>query len=136
MTRRLGPFECEITSLGPRGVGMAVAPDGRAVQIRAAPPGARLLVVPTARARSGWTARRLGTIRPPAQAAVPRCAQFGLCGGCALQELELDREGEVGKAEVGTGQGHDRGEADVRPDQAMGALDRRAVDAGRHEPRW
>jgi 23S rRNA (uracil1939-C5)-methyltransferase len=93
MTRRLGPFECEIEALGPRGVGRAVAPDGRRVSVRAAPPGSRLLVVPTARAKSGWTARRLATVRPAAGAVQPQCAQFGLCGGCALQELDLAAQG-------------------------------------------
>ena len=89
MRAKIDPFECEIESLGARGVGVGTAPNGRKVSVRAAPPGARLLVVPTARSKSGLTARRLQTLRPPRDAQVPRCAQFGLCGGCSLQELGL-----------------------------------------------
>jgi 23S rRNA (uracil1939-C5)-methyltransferase len=120
MTRRLGPFECEIEALGPRGVGRGVAPDGRRVSIRAAVPGSRLLVVPTARAKSGWTARRLATIRPAAGAVQPQCAQFGLCGGCALQELGLETQGrhkhKLALEEVGSA----LGEAIVHPLRGAG----------------
>lgn len=92
MSRRLGPFECEIDELGPRGVGLGTAPDGRRVAIRTAAPGSLLSVVPTARSKGGWTARRLATLRPPPDASTPRCAQFGLCGGCVLQEIGLDAQ--------------------------------------------
>ncbi|MEZ4235696.1 MAG: 23S rRNA (uracil(1939)-C(5))-methyltransferase RlmD [Myxococcota bacterium] len=91
MARRnhLPPFELELDALGPRGVAVGTAPDGRAVAVRGAPPGARIAVVPTGRSKGGWTARRTATVRPPAAMAAPRCAQFGLCGGCTLQELDL-----------------------------------------------
>ncbi|MEQ1567618.1 MAG: 23S rRNA (uracil(1939)-C(5))-methyltransferase RlmD [Myxococcota bacterium] len=109
MRNRLPPFECEIEALGPRGVGRATAPDGRPVDVRFAPPGGRLAVVPTGRAKGGWTARRVALIRPPAEWAEPRCAQFALCGGCALQELGLAAQRRhklaLGLAEVEAGYG-------------------------------
>ncbi|MEQ1503202.1 MAG: hypothetical protein ABMB14_13275, partial [Myxococcota bacterium] len=92
MGHRLPPFECEITGLGPRGVGLGTAPDGRPIEVRGAPPGSRIAVAPTGRSKGTWTGRRLATIRPPAAHAAPRCAQFGLCGGCTLQELTLDAQ--------------------------------------------
>jgi 23S rRNA (uracil1939-C5)-methyltransferase len=93
--RQLPPFECEITSLGPRGVGVGTAPDGRRVSVRFAPPGARLAVVATGRDKGGWTARRTAMIRPPPAWVIPKCAQFALCGGCALQDLALDAQREA-----------------------------------------
>jgi 23S rRNA (uracil1939-C5)-methyltransferase len=87
--QRLGPFEVEIERMGPRGVGIGVAPDGRVVQVRAAPPGARVLVVPQGRKGKVLLGRRLVMIRPPPDAARPPCPLFGTCGGCVLQELSL-----------------------------------------------
>lgn len=92
MARRLPPFECEITELGARGVGVGTAPDGHRVEIRGVPPGARVGAVATHRSRSAWTARRTALIRPPSAYEAPRCAQFGLCGGCTLQEMPLDAQ--------------------------------------------
>lgn len=87
--RHLPPHEVEITSLGKGGAGVGVALDGRPLQVRPAPPGARIAVVPYASKAGTWLARRSHLVRPPVEAAEPRCAVFGLCGGCALQELEL-----------------------------------------------
>src|SRR5688572_14889959 len=89
MRRRLPPFECDITELGPRGVGIGTSPEGHRVEVRGAPPGARVAVTVTGRGKGVVQARRTALVRPPPDAAVPRCAIFGTCGGCALQELEL-----------------------------------------------
>jgi len=53
-----------------------------------------------------------------------------------LEQLELEREGEGGEAEVGAGQLDHRREADVGTDQAMSPLDPLPVDRGRHRPSW
>jgi 23S rRNA (uracil1939-C5)-methyltransferase len=90
--RRLNPHEVEITGLGPRGTGTGVASDGKPMVVRAAPPGARVLVRPAGRRKGVWKGRRLATIRPPADAVDPPCPAFGLCGGCTLQELALDAQ--------------------------------------------
>ena len=87
--RHLPPFEVEIERLGKSGTGIGIAPDGNPVQVRPAPPGARLKVVPGGRKKGTWIGRRLGLVRPAAAHAEPPCTAFGLCGGCALQELQL-----------------------------------------------
>jgi len=87
--RHQPPFEVEITGLGKSGTGLGVAPDGKPVQVRFSPPGSRVHVVPTGRRKGQWQARRTHMVRPPARAATPKCAQFGLCGGCQLQELDI-----------------------------------------------
>lgn len=92
MARRIDPFECEILDLGPRGVGLGESPDGRRVEVRGAPPGSRVAVVPNGRKNGAILARRASMVRPPPGAVTPRCAQFGLCGGCVLQELALDAQ--------------------------------------------
>ena len=90
--KRLEPFELEIEALTAKGCGLGVAPDGRAVHVRAAPPGMRVRVVPFRRAKKKWHARRSTMVRPPSAWVDPRCAVFGLCGGCALQEISLQAQ--------------------------------------------
>jgi len=42
----------------------------------------------------------LEVVRPAAERAVPRCAHFGVCGGCALQHLAPERQIEAKQAEL------------------------------------
>jgi len=90
--RRIPPFETEIIGLGPKGVGVGTAPDGRPVHIRRAPPGGRVRVRPAGRKKGVWKGVRTELIRPPSDAVQPGCPLFGLCGGCVLQELPLSRQ--------------------------------------------
>lgn len=93
MTRKhIPPFETDITALGKGGVGMGTAPDGRPVQVKLAPPGARVLVLPQGFQKGIWQGKRLEMITPPPAAQAPRCATFGLCGGCALQEIPYEAQ--------------------------------------------
>lgn len=90
MARRYQPpFEVEIEDLGPKGVGLGVAPDGRSVSVVGAAPGTRVFARVTGRKGAGWQARRVSTVRPAPDGEVPRCAVFGRCGGCAFQELPI-----------------------------------------------
>ena len=93
-------FELEVERLDDRGHGLGTGPRGKTVRVRAAPPGARLLVAVLGRSKKGLDARRVATIRPPADAVPPRCAVFGVCGGCTLQELPLERQRELKVAEA------------------------------------
>lgn len=93
--RRTPPFETEITHLDERGLGVGVAPDLRPVKVRGAPPGSRVHAVPFRIKRGTLHARRHALIRPPPQAVTPRCPQFGVCGGCTLQELPLPAQREA-----------------------------------------
>ena len=44
--------------------------------------------------------RLLEVLVPSADRVAPRCAHFGVCGGCALQHLEADRQLEAKQAEL------------------------------------
>lgn len=90
--KRMPPFEVEITGLGKGGAGVGVAPDGRPVRVKPAPPGSRVAVVPSGQKRGVWLARRTHMVRPAVAHVSPDCAVFGLCGGCALQELALSAQ--------------------------------------------
>lgn len=90
--RHVPPFETEITGLDERGLGIGLTPSGEAARVRAAPPGARVAVVPFRRKPGEVHARRMHLIRPPPDAVTPRCDAFGVCGGCTLQELHLDAQ--------------------------------------------
>ncbi len=87
--RHLEPFEVEIEGLGKGGVGVGVAPDDAPIHVRFSPPGALVHVVPQGKRKGVWSGRRVALTRPPAAYVEPPCDRFGLCGGCALQELDL-----------------------------------------------
>lgn len=84
--RYLPPFEVEIEGLGAKGLGRAVTEHGE-VLVRGAVPGSRVLATPFKKKKGTWHARKSATIRPAPEGRNPLCAQFGLCGGCTLQEL-------------------------------------------------
>jgi 23S rRNA (uracil1939-C5)-methyltransferase len=93
--RRLPPFEIEITSMAPKGLGEGIASDGAPMRVRNAVVGARVKVVPAGRRKGVWTGRKVHTVRPPVDGVAPRCAVFGLCGGCMLQEASLASQREA-----------------------------------------
>lgn len=87
--RRIEPFETEITHLGPKGVGIGTAPDGKPVHVRGAAPGGRVLVRPQGKRKGRWLGAPMATVRPGPDHVEPQCAVFGLCGGCVLQQLSV-----------------------------------------------
>ena len=60
--------------------------------VRGAPPGAVVHVRPFKRKKGTIHGRRVALVAPPPDAVEPRCAIFGLCGGCSLQELPLSSQ--------------------------------------------
>jgi 23S rRNA (uracil1939-C5)-methyltransferase len=85
--QQLAPVEeGEISGLSHDGAG--VCRDGKAAFIDGALPGERVRFQRHGRHRSHDDARLLEVLRPSPDRAVPRCAHFGLCGGCALQHLD------------------------------------------------
>ncbi len=82
------PFELTIDRLGRKGLGIGEH-EGRTWGVRFAPPGAVLEVRPAGRRRKLRLGRRLRVVSAPPGAVEPRCGQFGRCGGCGLQELDL-----------------------------------------------
>lgn len=105
MRRPVPPFETVVEALGPRGVGLATGPSGEPVHVRGGVPGSRVRVAVTDRKRGVLHVRRLETLAPPPGAVAPRCAVFGTCGGCTLQELppeaQRDARRALALAEVG-----------------------------------
>jgi 23S rRNA (uracil1939-C5)-methyltransferase len=57
--------------------------------VRGAPVGSLVHVRPFQRKRGVVHARRLALVEPAPDAVPPRCAAFGVCGGCVLQESPL-----------------------------------------------
>lgn len=104
--KRIPPFETEISHLGPKGVGMGVAPDGKPVAVRRAPPGSRVRVRPAGRRKGQWKGVRTHLVRPAPDHVDAPCSLFGLCGGCVLQEIPLERQRSLKQT---------RGEEDVGP---------------------
>lgn len=76
-----------ITSLSHDGRGVTHI-DGKAVFVAGALPGEEIQLRRRARRRNLDEAELIDVKTPSAERVVPRCAAFGLCGGCALQHLE------------------------------------------------
>lgn len=65
---------------------------GKAVFIDDALPGERVEWVRVKRGRNFDEGRLERVVQPSADRVTPRCAHFGICGGCALQHLSPDRQ--------------------------------------------
>ena len=90
--RYIEPFEVKIEYLGKGGVGVGKAPDGLPVDVRGAPPDSVVHVIPFAKKKGRWKARRASMVEAPGDYQDPPCEVFGLCGGCALQEISLESQ--------------------------------------------
>ena len=90
--KRLEPFDLHVLGLAKGGVGAGIAPDGKPMHVRGAPPGSVIHVVPQGYRKGVYQGRRLAMVTPPPGAVEPRCAVFGLCGGCQLQEIDLEAQ--------------------------------------------
>jgi 23S rRNA (uracil1939-C5)-methyltransferase len=67
--------------------GEGIIRGGKTAFVAGALPGERIRFRRTKRHRQHDDARLLEVIEPAAERADPRCAHFGICGGCALQHL-------------------------------------------------
>lgn len=65
-----------------------LAADGKRWKVRGAPVGATVQAWPGRK----QTARRTALLAPAPDQVTPPCPVFGLCGGCQLQEMPLDRQ--------------------------------------------
>ena len=79
-------IETLVDSLGARGDGVAMTPDGP-LYIPLALPGERVRVQPGAARGQGRAAQLLEVLEPTAERVVPPCQHFGVCGGCSVQHL-------------------------------------------------
>lgn len=81
----------EITDLAHDGRGVARV-DGKTVFIEDALPGERVEWVRLKRGRNFDEGRLERVLEASADRVVPRCAHFGVCGGCALQHFDPQRQ--------------------------------------------
>ena len=81
------PFLVRIEDLTHEGHGVTRR-DGKAVFVEGALPGEEVRCAYTARRNRHDEARVLEVLTPAPERVEPRCAHFGVCGGCALQHLD------------------------------------------------
>ncbi len=85
------PFEADIQDLSHDGRGVARR-DGKAVFVSGALPGERVMAEQTAKSRHFDEARALEVLQASPDRVAPRCAHFGVCGGCVLQHLDEEKQ--------------------------------------------
>lgn len=83
-----------IQSLDHEGRGVARV-DGKAVFIEGALPGERVEYVVRRSRPSYEQADTVRVLKASAQRVVPRCAHYGVCGGCSMQHLDADAQAAV-----------------------------------------
>lgn len=93
--RMIPPFETELTHLAKGGVAVGATPEGREVHVRGSAPGAVVHITPMGVKKGIVQGRRTGLVSAAPDAVEPKCAVFGLCGGCVLQELPVARQRQL-----------------------------------------
>ncbi|MGQ0383353.1 MAG: 23S rRNA (uracil(1939)-C(5))-methyltransferase RlmD [Gammaproteobacteria bacterium] len=88
------PESVAITALDHEGRGVARIA-GKTVFVDGALPGEEVSLQLTVRRRRHDEARVLDVLRPSPDRVNPRCAHFGVCGGCSLQHLDYGRQLEA-----------------------------------------
>ena len=86
-------IEIELTTLAYGGEALGRLPDGRAVFVPLALPGERVRARVVEDKGRYLRADLLEVVSPSSQRIAPRCAHYGLCGGCHFQHLPY--EGQV-----------------------------------------
>lgn len=90
------PFQAQILDLSHDGRGVARREgghaDGKTVFIAGALPDETVMAEQTARSRSFDEAKTLEVLEASADRVAPRCAHFGVCGGCVLQHLAEEKQ--------------------------------------------
>lgn len=85
------PFDAKIGGLSHDGRGVTRI-DGKVWFVEGALPGEKVIVKPIRGKRSYSLGVTETILRPSASRVEPRCAAFGVCGGCALQHLEYPKQ--------------------------------------------
>ncbi|MCP4810251.1 MAG: 23S rRNA (uracil(1939)-C(5))-methyltransferase RlmD [Proteobacteria bacterium] len=86
--RRTPPFDVRIDGLADTSCSYGEH-EGKRVLVRGAAPGSVVHVRPFKLKKGVIHARRVEIVEPAPDAVEPRCAVFGLCGGCSLQDAPL-----------------------------------------------
>jgi len=74
--------------------------DGKAAFVAGALPGERIRFRRIRKHRQHDEAELLEVLDPSADRALPKCAHFGVCGGCALQHLSADAQLDIKQTEL------------------------------------
>ena len=77
-----------------------VVRDGKAAFVAGALPGERIRFRRVRRHRQHDDAELLEVLEPSAERVVPKCAHFGVCGGCALQHLSPEAQLDIKQTEL------------------------------------
>jgi 23S rRNA (uracil1939-C5)-methyltransferase len=77
-----------------------VVREGKAAFVAGALPGEKIRFKRTRRHRQHDEAALLEVIEPSPARVAPKCAHFGVCGGCALQHLSADAQLEIKQTEL------------------------------------
>jgi 23S rRNA (uracil1939-C5)-methyltransferase len=77
-----------------------VVREGKAAFVAGALPGERIRFKRTRRHRQHDEAELLEVLEPSADRVAPKCAHFGVCGGCALQHLSADAQLNIKQTEL------------------------------------
>ena len=77
-----------------------VVKEGKAAFVPGALPGERIRFRRTRRHRQHDEAELLEVLEPSADRVLPKCAHFGVCGGCALQHLSADAQLDIKQREL------------------------------------
>ena len=85
------PFTVQIDNLNHEGQGVARR-EGKTVFVEGALPGEEVRCVYTQRRSRRDEARTVEILQAAPERVEPRCAHFGVCGGCALQHLQPDEQ--------------------------------------------
>jgi 23S rRNA (uracil1939-C5)-methyltransferase len=80
--------------------GEGIVREGKAAFVAGALPGERIRFRRTRRHRQHDEAELLEVLEPSVSRVVPRCAHFGVCGGCALQHLAPEAQLEAKQTEL------------------------------------
>jgi 23S rRNA (uracil1939-C5)-methyltransferase len=80
--------------------GEGVVHGGKTAFVTGALPGEVVRFRRVRRRKQHDEAELVEVVRPAAERAAPRCAHFGVCGGCALQHLAADRQIEAKQTEL------------------------------------
>lgn len=86
---RIESLQLRIESLDVEGRGVARNSEGKVVFVEGALPGEEAMVQVLTQGKSFDLARVVSMNNASPARVVPRCAQFGTCGGCALQHADL-----------------------------------------------
>lgn len=84
--------EVELTTLAHGGEALGRLPDGRAVFVPFALPGERVRVRVVSERNRFVRGDLLEILQPASERVQPRCAHFGMCGGCHLQHLNYSTQ--------------------------------------------